>query len=44
VEVYQSEVSRLKLLLAAKVGDEELVNFLREERSRDVVELRKGLK
>jgi len=44
VEVYQSEVSRLKLLLAAKAGDEELVNFLREEKPRDVVELRKELK
>ncbi|KAI9511166.1 BRE1 E3 ubiquitin ligase-domain-containing protein [Russula earlei] len=43
VEVYQSEVSRLKLLLAAKAGDAELVNFVREERSRDMVELRKAL-
>jgi len=43
VEVYQSEVSRLKLLLAAKAGDEDLVNFLRRERSGDAAELRKRL-
>ncbi|KAF8270270.1 BRE1 E3 ubiquitin ligase-domain-containing protein [Lactarius quietus] len=43
IEVYQSEVSRLKLLLAAKAGDEDLVNFLRTERSGDVAELRKRL-
>ncbi|KAH9040132.1 BRE1-domain-containing protein, partial [Lactarius pseudohatsudake] len=44
IEVYQSEVSRLKLLLAAKAGDEDLVNFLQMERSGDVAELRKRLK
>ncbi|KAH8995705.1 BRE1-domain-containing protein [Lactarius akahatsu] len=44
IEVYQSEVSRLKLLLAAKAGDEDLVNFLQTERSGDVAELRKRLK
>jgi E3 ubiquitin-protein ligase BRE1 len=43
IEVYQSEVSRLKLLLAAKAGDEDLVNFLRTERSGDAVELSKRL-
>ncbi|KAI9456516.1 BRE1 E3 ubiquitin ligase-domain-containing protein, partial [Lactarius psammicola] len=43
IEVYQSEVSRLKLLLAAKAGDEDLVNFLRTERSGDVAESRKRL-
>lgn len=43
MEVYQSEISRLKLLLAAKAGDEDLVNFLRKERSGDVAELRKRL-
>jgi hypothetical protein len=43
MEVYQSEVSRLKLLLAAKAGDEDLVNSLRKERSGDVAELRKRL-
>ncbi|KAI0001315.1 BRE1-domain-containing protein [Russula compacta] len=43
VEVYQSEVSRLKLLLAAKAGDEDLVNFLRKERSGDMAELKKRL-
>jgi hypothetical protein len=43
MEVYQSEVSRLKLLLAAKAGDEDLVNFLRKEWSGDVAELRKRL-
>ncbi|KAH9083872.1 BRE1 E3 ubiquitin ligase-domain-containing protein [Lactarius deliciosus] len=44
IEVYQSEVSRLKLLLAAKAGDEDLVNFLQMERSGDVAELRTRLK
>ncbi|KAI0281031.1 BRE1 E3 ubiquitin ligase-domain-containing protein [Russula aff. rugulosa BPL654] len=43
LEVYQSEVSRLKLLLAAKAGDEDLVRFLRKENSGDVAELRKHL-
>jgi len=43
MEVYQSEISRLKLLLAAKAGDEDLVNILRKERSGDVAELRKRL-
>ncbi|KAI0305442.1 BRE1-domain-containing protein [Multifurca ochricompacta] len=43
VEVYQSEVSRLKLLLAAKAGDEELVNSLRKEKSGDAAELRERL-
>ncbi|KAF8482639.1 BRE1 E3 ubiquitin ligase-domain-containing protein, partial [Russula ochroleuca] len=41
LEVYQSEVSRLKLLLAAKAGDKDLVSFLRKEKSGDVAELRK---
>ncbi|KAN0112027.1 BRE1 E3 ubiquitin ligase domain containing protein [Russula decolorans] len=43
LEVYQSEVSRLKLLLAAKAGDEDLVGFLRRENSGDAAELRKRL-
>ncbi|KAH9058832.1 BRE1 E3 ubiquitin ligase-domain-containing protein [Lactarius vividus] len=43
IEVYQSEVSRLKRLLAAKAGDEDLVNFFQTERSGDVAELRKRL-
>ncbi|KAI0000527.1 hypothetical protein BJV77DRAFT_393247 [Russula vinacea] len=43
LEVYQSEVSRLKLLLAAKAGDKDLVNFLRKENSGDVAESRKRL-
>ncbi|KAI0256288.1 BRE1 E3 ubiquitin ligase-domain-containing protein [Lactifluus subvellereus] len=43
IEVYQSEVSRLKLLLAAKAGDDELVDFLRRERTGDAAELRKRL-
>jgi hypothetical protein len=43
MEVYQSEVSRLKLLLAAKAGDAELVNFLQKEKSGDMAELRKRI-
>ncbi|KAI0302634.1 BRE1 E3 ubiquitin ligase-domain-containing protein [Russula brevipes] len=43
MEVYQSEVSRLKLLLAAKVGDAELVKFLQKEKSGDMAELRKRI-
>jgi len=43
MEVYQSEVSRLKLLLAAKAGDAELVKFLQKEKSGDMAELRKRI-
>ncbi|KAI0268772.1 BRE1 E3 ubiquitin ligase-domain-containing protein [Gloeopeniophorella convolvens] len=43
IESYQSEVARLKLLLAANVGDEELVEFIQKEKSGDAAELKKRL-